>query len=471
MFGQKRVYVPPQKKHNATRQDQSHTEPIKKELLYNAPQEVIDFINECKREGRTYYGIPFDNSILPYRKSEKVEKIPQSRISELLTEYGISASYATCIDGPALTSYLYNLTDPKCMTKLPKAAEYISMQLHTTATIEKSDLASFAVVISKSERNKLYLQNVMPYEGGCKEKIATIGITSNNQRLSLDITKLPHLLIAGATGSGKSVLLNTIITSLLLRNNVPDFRLVLLDPKRVELSAYKDIPQLLCPIATTPEACLNALLQTQGNMRYRYQEMERLGIKQIDDLYEEGEYIPPHTVVVIDELSELMLYKPKQTEEVIKSIAQLGRAAGIHLIVATQRPTVDVITGGIKANIPARIALTTASGMDSRTILDTMGAEKLTGRGDALYKAPDKVNLTRFQVAYTEQEDIDKICEYYRTEAIVTPDGRPYRPECYNIIREKENHGQSWSEAFVAVGTLMLANHLKPYIKRLFTIK
>lgn len=232
-----------------------------------------------------------------------------------------------------------------------------------------------------------------------------------------DLAKMPHLLIAGQTGSGKSVMINTVLTSLLYRNSPADLKLILVDPKQVELKPYDDIPHLLTPVITEPEKCISALKWTVAEMERRYRalsEVHRRNIVEYNNLKkEEG---MPYIVVVIDELADLMMMAARDVEALIVRIAQKARAVGIHLVLATQRPSVDVITGLIKANIPARIAFTTASQVDSRTILDGMGAEKLLGQGDMLLLTADMPKPKRVQGAFIDDHETNKVTDFIRMQ-------------------------------------------------------
>lgn len=232
-----------------------------------------------------------------------------------------------------------------------------------------------------------------------------------------DLAKMPHLLVAGQTGSGKSVMINDILTSLLYRNSPADLKLILVDPKQVELKPYDDIPHLLTPVLTEPEKCISALKWAVAEMERRYrtlaEERKRSIIEYNNLKKEEG---MPYIVIVIDELADLMMMAARDVEALIVRIAQKARAVGIHLVLATQRPSVDVITGLIKANVPARIAFTTASQVDSRTIIDQVGAEKLLGQGDMLLLTADMPKPKRVQGAFIDEPETAKITDFIRMQ-------------------------------------------------------
>ena len=244
-----------------------------------------------------------------------------------------------------------------------------------------------------------------------------IGKDISGTAVVADLGKMPHVLVAGQTGSGKSVMINTIISSLLYRNSPSDLKLILVDPKRVELKPYDDIPHLLTPVITEPEKCISALKWAVAEMERRYKALDDAGKRNITEYnavkQEEG---MPYIVIVIDELADLMMMAARDVEALIVRIAQKARAVGIHLVLATQRPSVDVITGLIKANIPARIAFTTASQVDSRTIIDQMGAEKLLGQGDMLLLTAEMPKPKRIQGAFIDEDETTKITDFIRMQ-------------------------------------------------------
>ncbi len=231
------------------------------------------------------------------------------------------------------------------------------------------------------------------------------------------LDKMPHLLIAGATGSGKSVMINTLLCSLLYRNSPADLKLILVDPKQVELTPYNDIPHLLTPVIVEPEKCISALKWAVNEMERRYSLLAEEKVRNIagyNDLKQDERM--PYIVIVIDELADLMMMAARDVEALIVRLAQKARAVGIHLVLATQRPSVDVITGLIKANVPARIAFTVASQVDSRTILDQMGAEKLLGKGDMLLQTPEMNKPRRIQGAFVDDPEVVKIGDHLRLQ-------------------------------------------------------
>jgi DNA segregation ATPase FtsK/SpoIIIE, S-DNA-T family len=240
--------------------------------------------------------------------------------------------------------------------------------------------------------------------------------------ITADLEAMPHLLIAGTTGSGKSVCVNAILISLLLNNTPDELKIVLVDPKRVELTGYNGIPHLLAPVVVEMERVVSALQWMTREMDQRYHSFAKVGARNISDYNNrmklQGGKRLPFLLIVIDELADLMMISPDETERTITRLAQLARATGIHMILATQRPSVDVVTGLIKANFPARVAFAVASGVDSRVILDQPGAERLLGRGDMLYQAPDAASPARLQGVFVSDHEIQKLVEFWRQQVV-----------------------------------------------------
>jgi len=249
-----------------------------------------------------------------------------------------------------------------------------------------------------------------------------LGKDVSGEAIFTRIDKTPHLLIAGSTGSGKSVCVNTIITSILLKNKPDKVKLIMIDPKMVELSIYDGIPHLLTSVVTDPLKAADVLHKVVLEMESRYREFARTRVRNIEGYNKIAEKDPdykelPYIVVIIDELADLMMVSSKEVEESIARIAQKARAAGIHMIIATQRPSVDVITGVIKTNIPSRIAFAVSSSVDSRTILDKSGAETLLGKGDMLYLSADSSKPVRIQGAFLSDDEVEKVVDFVKSQS------------------------------------------------------
>jgi S-DNA-T family DNA segregation ATPase FtsK/SpoIIIE len=249
-----------------------------------------------------------------------------------------------------------------------------------------------------------------------KSRLAVgLGLGVSGAPAIADIKKMPHALVAGSTGSGKSVCINTIITTLLFRNSPQELRFIMVDPKRVELTGYNGIPHLLTPVITDTERVISALQWATKEMDRRYKMFAEVGARNIEDYNEASGFTAmEYIVIVIDELADIMLTAPSKVEELIVRLAQMARATGIHLIVATQRPSVNVITGLIKANIPTRIAFNVASMIDSRVIIDSPGAEKLLGKGDMLFVPPDRPLPARIQGTYVTNTEIKALIDFLK---------------------------------------------------------
>ena len=267
------------------------------------------------------------------------------------------------------------------------------------------------------------LRGVLESEQFKKKKSAlrvALGRDVSGTSISADLGSMPHLLIAGATGSGKSVCINTIIACLLFNNSPDDLRLIMVDPKRVELTSFNNIPHLLGPVVVDMEEVVSALRWAVAEMDSRFTMFAKMSVRNIEAYNAKVEdNSMPYIVVLIDELADLMLAAPDETEKLLTRLAQMARATGIHLVIATQRPSVDVVTGLIKANFPARIAFAVTSGVDSRVVLDTPGAEKLLGRGDMLYMAPDSSKLLRLQGCFVSDEELARLVHFWREKAIM----------------------------------------------------
>lgn len=350
-----------------------------------------------------------------------------SVIERALDSFGIQARVAEVNGGPAVTQYALEIAAGTKISKIANLQHDLALALATptgTVRVEAPIPGKSLVGIEVPNRSLeiVSLKQILASDEMRKHKsklAVALGRDTASKPMIVDIDKMPHCLIAGTTGSGKSVMLNAIIDSLLFRSSPDELKLILIDPKRVELTNYNGIPHLLTPVITEPEKILSSLKWAMAEMDRRYKLFQSVGVRNITGYNEmSGFQALPYIVVIIDELADLMMFAPVEVEDSITRIAQLARATGIHLIVATQRPSVDVITGLIKANIPCRIAFNVSSMIDSRVILDGPGAEKLLGRGDMLFLPPDASKPIRVQGVYVQDSEINNLIKYLKSMGI-----------------------------------------------------
>jgi len=346
-------------------------------------------------------------------------------IEETLESFGIRAKVKEANYGPSVTQYALEIARGTKLSKVTGLSTDLALalaapggQVRIEAPIAGRSLIGVEVANYSSQFVTLRKLLSSPELKKHKSKLAVaLGIDVAGKPLIADIAKMPHVLIAGATGSGKSVCINTFLCSMLFRASPDEVKLILVDPKRVELTAYDNIPHLLTPVITEPKKVVSALKWATHEMDKRYKQLQEAKVKTIKGYNEVAGYAAmPNIVIVIDELADIMLYAPSEVEESITRIAQMARAVGIHLVLATQRPSVDVITGLIKANIPTRIAFNVSSMTDSRVVLDTPGAEKLLGKGDMLYVPPDESRPRRVQGTYVSEAEIDSMIDFIKSQ-------------------------------------------------------
>src|SRR3989338_8328171 len=348
-------------------------------------------------------------------------------IERTLDSFGIQARVAEVNGGPAVTQYALELAAGTKITKIASLQHDIALALATrTGTVRiEAPIPGKSLVGIEVPNHTLEVVTLKSVIGSDaikkhKSKLAVpLGKDTASHPIIVDIDKMPHTLVAGTTGSGKSILMHNLITSLLFRNSPDELKLILIDPKRVELTNYNGIPHLLTPVITEPEKILSSLKWAMAEMDRRYKLFQSVGVRNISAYNEmSGFQALPYIIIIVDELADLMMFAPVEIEDAITRIAQLARATGIHLVVATQRPSVDVITGLIKANIPCRIAFNVSSMIDSRVILDTPGAEKLLGRGDMLFLPPDASKPVRIQGVLVQDEEINNLIKYLKNTGI-----------------------------------------------------
>ena len=354
-----------------------------------------------------------------------------TKLQKTLYSFGVSAKVENVSVGPAITRYELKPAEGVRVSKIANLADDIALNLAAeTIRIEAPIPGKQAVGIEvpNKEKEAVHLREVLESEefqnNKSKLTVALGKDVAGNIQLA-DIAKMPHVLIAGSTGSGKSVCINTIISSIIYNAKPSEVKLVMVDPKVVELSVYNGIPHLLIPVVTDPKKAAGALAWAVQEMDDRYNKFAQKGVRDLKGYNkaiekEEGEGKLPQIAIIVDELADLMMVAAKDVEEAICRLAQKARAAGMHLVIATQRPSVDVITGLIKANIPSRIAFAVSSQVDSRTILDSVGAEKLLGKGDMLFFPSGAPKPLRVQGAFVSDEEVEKIVDFVKQNGTAT---------------------------------------------------
>lgn len=368
-------------------------------------------------------------SILSDTTSQKADrgdiKGIATTIEETLDSFSIKAKVVEVNLGPAVTQYALEVGLGTKLSKITALANDLALrteaptgQIRIEAPIPGRNLVGIEIPNRSLEIVTLKTMLESSVMNKSKSKLTvSLGLDVSGNPVVANIAKMPHVLIAGTTGSGKSVLVNSFITSLLFRASPAEVKLILIDPKRVELTGYNGIPHLMTPVIVEVEKILASLKWAMDEMDRRYKTFAERGVRNIDSFNElAGFQSLPYIVVIIDELADLMAFAPVDVEDAIARLAQMARATGIHLVIATQRPSVDVITGLIKANVPCRVAFNVSSMIDSRVILDTPGAEKLLGRGDMLYIPPDQAKPTRIQGAFVSDKEVRKLVDFLKAK-------------------------------------------------------
>jgi len=344
-------------------------------------------------------------------------------IEKTLDSFGIRARVEEVNPGPTVTQYAIKIAEGTKLSKITTLANDLALSLATptgTVRIEAPipGRSFVGIEIPNIRPQIITLKNLLSqpiFTNNPDPLLVPLGLDVSGNPQAASIGKMPHVLIAGTTGSGKSVLLNAWISTFLFRTKPEDLRLILVDPKRVELSLYNGIPHLLSEVIVEAKKIISALQWTVSEMENRYKEFAQAGVRNLES-YNNLPNVEkkPYIIFIIDELADLMIFAARDAEDLITRIAQMARATGIHLVLATQRPSVDVITGLMKANIPTRVAFNVSSMIDSRVIIDTPGAEKLLGRGDMLYLPPDQAKPKRIQGPFMTEKDVQKLVEFIK---------------------------------------------------------
>jgi S-DNA-T family DNA segregation ATPase FtsK/SpoIIIE len=419
---------------------------------------------------------------IPPAEHSQIDEVALERsarvLEQKLADFGVDGRVVEVQPGPVVTMYKFEPGSGIKVSQIVNLADDLSMALRAAAVRIQAPVPNEAVVgieVPNRKREMIYLREILEsdeFAGAQSQLTIALGKDIAGRPMAADLAKMPHLLIAGATGTGKSVSLHTMIASVLFNATADDVRFIMIDPKMLELSTYENIPHLLVPVVVDPDKAASALLWATQEMETRYAMMRDLGVRNIDgynralssgtpivelkpaNQISEGVEPPidgagappkiehrklPKIVIIIDELADLLLSEGKTVERDITRLAQKARAAGIHLILATQRPSVDVITGLIKANLPARISLQVTSRVDSRTILDSIGAERLLGAGDMLFMPPGSAKLIRLHGPFVSEIETRKLADFLRAQG--TPD---YRMEILDTKPPTEEMGEDY---------------------------
>ena len=437
----KRIFS--KKERNYTDKSEIIEEYIPQDEIKNLIQEDLPFIKAEKNvENKVKFKLPNLDLLKTPSKNERNNKNNNEShkaefLEKILLDFGVNGNIKKISHGPVVT---LNEFEPAAGVKVSKIinlsddiARNTSSESARIATIPGSN--TVGIELPNIIRENVYLKEILSHPDFKKKDIKlpiALGKSISGNPIVGDLSSMPHLLIAGTTGSGKSVCINTIILSLLYRHNPDKCKFILIDPKMLELSTYEGIPHLICPVITEAKKAASVLGWVVKEMESRYRLMTKEGVRNIDGYNTKHKLPMPYIVVVVDEMSDLMLVAGKEIENYIQKLSQMARAAGIHIIMATQRPSVDVITGTIKANFPTRISFQVTSKIDSRTILGEQGAEQLLGKGDMLYMSSAN-RIVRIHAPFVSDIEIEKVNNSLRSQA--EPD---YVDEILNFADEKE---------------------------------
>jgi len=407
------------------------TEPVKKPQQESFP--FMNVVGEFKLPTLDLLNkTPQDKGVQVQRESLEMNA---RRLEKKLADFGVEGEVMEILPGPVITMYEYKPAPGIKISKVASLSDDLALALRAPSVRIVAPIpgkAAIGIEIPNNQRSLVCLEEILSsdaFKDSTYKLTIGLGKDITGAPVIADLTRMPHLLVAGATGTGKSVSLNAMINSLLFKASPDMVRFLMIDPKRIELSVYSDIPHLLHPVVTQPKDATKALRWAVSEMERRYSLLSDKGVRNIDAYNrkilkerkpgtpdENAEKNLPYIIVVIDELADLMMTSSREVEEAITRLAQMARAAGIHLIIATQRPSVDVLTGIIKANFPARISFQVSSKVDSRTILDTIGAEHLLGEGDMLFLPPGVGRIMRIHGAYILEEEVKRVTDFLRQQ-------------------------------------------------------
>ncbi len=398
---------------------------IKEEKVAPTPKKVKKIVKKVPEEEKVYT-MP-DFSLLSKPKVEEAKedlKAKGALLEETLSEFGISAKVIGALQGPVITRFEVQPAKGVTVSSITSRSNDIALKLAAPSIRIEAPIpgkAALGIEVPNKRPSFVYLSEILStrgfYESPSKLTLA-LGKDIAGRPVIADLATMPHLLIAGTTGSGKSVCINCIINSILFQATPDEVKFLLIDPKRVELKAYNDSPYLLTPVITDPKKATFALKWAVKEVEERFKLFSEAGARDIESYNAKTSVEKiPYIIVIIDELADLMLVAPVDCEHTITRLAQMARAVGIHVVLATQRPSVDVITGLIKANFPVRIAFQVAARVDSRIVLDMSGAEKLLGRGDMLFSDPSKAKPIRIQGSLITDPEIERMAEFTRSQA------------------------------------------------------
>ncbi len=441
---------------------QKVAKPVEAEEPVNSTQIEQEILAKKEEKTVTYIAPPID-LLKPNPMTEKEDQTSflqesATKLEETLASFGVSAKVIDVSVGPSVTRYELQPAQGVKVSKIVNLTDDIALNLAASGIRMEAPIpgkSAVGIEVPNKEQSAVYFREVIDSEefNAFPSKVAFgLGKDISGEVMVTDIGRMPHLLIAGATGSGKSVCINTLITSILYKSSPEDVKLLMIDPKVVELSIYNGIPHLLIPVVTDPKKAAGALNWAVQEMLERYKLFAAANVRDVKSynkmVEEKGEMKKlPQIVIIVDELADLMVAAAGDVEEAICRLAQMARAAGLHLIIATQRPSVDVITGLIKANIPSRIAFNVSSGIDSRTILDMNGAEKLLGKGDMLFYPVGYQKPVRIQGAFISDGEVESIVEFLKARKKEEYDEKIMN-QLNRTVSEEEKQHESYDEIF-----------------------